>query len=197
MKKGEKKKQAILDCAVSVLVEGGYAELSIRKVTEKAGIQVGNLQFYFPTRASLIEAMLEREIDRYETALAEASQLDEDSNGDTSLMRTVDYLLSDQENQDSCIVFWELWALAAHDVTAATIMNRHYKRYLGAISTLVQEASPQLTRPKADRIALLIVSLIEGASILRGYQKPKTQAVRTAKKDIEAAIRLLVRELDT
>lgn len=196
MKKGEKKKQEILDCAVQILVETGYSELSFRKVAQKAGIQVGNLQFYFPNRASLIKAMLMREIDRYEAELSEASDGNYAEDGETSLMATVDYLLRDQENQESCTVFWELWALAAHDVTAANIMNEYYRKYLGTVSTLVLKARPELTPAKAKRAALLIVSLIEGASLFRGYQKPKIPAVRSAEKDVRSAVLIILNQLE-
>ena len=188
MKKGERKREEILDCAVELLVETGYSELSFRKVAQRAGIQVGNLQFYFPNRASLMEAMLNREIARYKNELSSAKDRADAPPGDEELLRTVDYLLRDQSNQTSCILFWELWALAAHDATAASIMNAHYKTYLDAISDLVQRARPALVAAKADACALLIVSLIEGASLFRGFQKPDLPALKTSKQDIKAAV---------
>lgn len=196
MRKGEKRREEVLDCAVQILVETGYSGLSFRKVAEAAGITVGNLQFYFPTRADLIEAMLKREMGRYDTELGQAVDPEAGVDGETTLMQTIDYLLGDQTSQSSCIIFWELWALAAHDVTAANIMNAYYQTYLDTLAALVQRTRPSLTPAKANRCAFLIISLIEGASLFRGYQKPRLPAVRNAEKDIKKLVLKIIDDID-
>ena len=196
MRKGEKKREEVLDYAVQILVETGYAGLSYRKVAETAGITVGNLQFYFPTRADLIEAMLKREMARYDAELDEVGDPEASANGEATLLNTIDYLLKDQTSQSSCVIFWELWALAAHDVTAANIMNTYYQTYLNTLAALVRRARPGLTAAKANRCAFLIISLIEGASLFRGYQKPRLPAARHAEKDLKKLILKIVDDAD-
>lgn len=192
MRKGERRKQQILDVCVQLLVEKGYSELSFRKVAAKADIQIGNLQYHFPTRSDLIRAMLTREIDRYHAEF-DAWGADKNSqNPEDVLSKTIDYLLADQTNQNSCIVFWELWALAAHDVDAAGLMNEYYKAYLSSMAELVIKMRPGLTRARANRVSLLIVSMIEGASLFRGYQKPRIAAAKRVEKEIKAAVVLLI-----
>jgi len=134
MRKGERRKEQILDVCVQLLVEKGYSELSFRSVAARAGIQIGNLQYYFPTRSDLIRAMLKREIDRYHTEFSDRGADDKAKNPEDALLKTIDYLLADQTNQNSCIVIWELWALAAHDVDAASLMNEYYQTYLSSMN---------------------------------------------------------------
>ncbi len=192
MRKGERRKEQILDVCVKLLIEKGYSELSFRKVAIKAGIQVGNLQYHFPTRAELIRAMLKREIDRYHDVFNDWSDDGRGQDPKDSLLKTIDYLLLDQTNQNSCIVFWELWALSAHDEDAAVLMNEYYQAYLASIAELTATIRPDLTSARTNRVALLIVSIVEGASLFRGYQKPRIAATKGAEEDIKAAILTLI-----
>jgi len=104
MRKGERRKQQILDVCVQLLIEKGYSELSFRSVAVRAGIQIGNLQYHFPTRADLIRAMLTREIDRYYAEFNEWAADGKAHSPKDSLLKTIDYLLVDQTKQNSCIV---------------------------------------------------------------------------------------------
>ncbi len=192
MRKGERRKQQILDVCVQLLVEKGYSELSFRSVAARADMQIGNLQYHFPTRADLIRAMLKREIDKYHDAFDDWGSDDKVRSPEDALLETIDYLLVDQTNQNSCIVFWELWALAAHDVDAATLMNEYYQSYLSSIAELVRKVRSDLTPARANRVSLLIVALIEGASLFRGHQKPRIAAAKGAEKDIKAAVLSLI-----
>ncbi|VAW05233.1 hypothetical protein MNBD_ALPHA04-1047 [hydrothermal vent metagenome] len=192
MRKGERRKKQILDVCVQLLVEKGYSELSFRSVATRAGIQIGNLQYYFPTRADLIRAMLTREIDRYHSEFDDWGSDEKAQNPQDTLLKTIDYLLGDQKTQNSCIVIWELWALAAHDVDAASLMNEYYQTYLSSMTELIRKMRLDLTPARANRISLLIVAMIEGASLFRGYQKPRIAATRGIEKDIKSAIISLI-----
>src|SRR6478672_11626480 len=45
---------ALLDAALDCLVEEGYANLSTRKVAERAGVSQGTQMHYFPSRATFL-----------------------------------------------------------------------------------------------------------------------------------------------
>lgn len=188
MKKGEKRKEEILNVCANLLIERGYAELSYNKVASFAGIQVGNLQYHFPTRADLISAMLTRELQRYSYDLAEMVKDLDQNDPEKILLKSIDYLLQDQTKQSSCIVFWELWALAAHDMDAARLMKTYYQQYVDELSKLVRNMRPILSKSRADRAAVLIASLIEGASLFRGFQKSVGPASRNMESDIKTIV---------
>ena len=48
--KGEQRINLILEAAELLLIDSGYHNFSMRKVATKAGISVGNLQYYFPSK---------------------------------------------------------------------------------------------------------------------------------------------------
>src|SRR3954451_4244045 len=51
---------ALLDAAIETLVEEGYAALTTRGVSERAGVSQGAQQHYFPTKAALVQAAIGR-----------------------------------------------------------------------------------------------------------------------------------------
>ncbi len=51
--KAHERSRIILDCARSILVNEGYAELTLRRAAERAGIRLSTLQYYYPTKEKL------------------------------------------------------------------------------------------------------------------------------------------------
>ena len=50
--------EAIVASSREIFIQEGHAGLSLRRVADHAGIAVGNLNYYFPTKRSLLDAML-------------------------------------------------------------------------------------------------------------------------------------------
>jgi AcrR family transcriptional regulator len=66
-------KEQIVRAAADSLLENGYAGTSVRSIASRAGVAIGNLQYYFPTKSELlIEAwryLTERAIEELRTSL--------------------------------------------------------------------------------------------------------------------------------
>lgn len=175
-----------LDAASALLLENGYGALSFRRVAERAGMGIGNLQHYFPTKADLIRAMLERAFEDFAVSMAQHPHNARPNEG--RLITALRYVLKDQKKRESCVIFWELWALASHDESAAEIMAQFYERYVDHIAALVRQERPEVPALRARRAATIIASLIEGASLFRGYGRPAAQAPAGFDKAIEQTI---------
>lgn len=160
--------EAILDVAAALLVEKGYSGLSFRSVASRAGLGIGNLQHYFPTRAALIHALLERTFEASVATLGERSGADPEADIDDAIR----HVLEEQTRREPCFLFWELWALSAHDPDASAVMTGFYDRYVAHIAGLVRAARPEVAEEAARRAALLIAALLEGASLFRGHGRP-------------------------
>jgi TetR/AcrR family transcriptional regulator, transcriptional repressor for nem operon len=55
--KGGVNRQRIVDAALNLFMERGYAETSIGDVADAAGLLKGNLSYYFKTKADMLEAV--------------------------------------------------------------------------------------------------------------------------------------------
>jgi AcrR family transcriptional regulator len=59
-----RRREAILDAALTVAAAGGYEAVQMRQVAERAGIAVGTLYRYFPSKTHLLVSALTREFQR-------------------------------------------------------------------------------------------------------------------------------------
>ena len=55
--------QAILEAATKLLVQQGYEAATTRRIAEVAGVSVGSLYQYFPSRDAVLTSLLERHLD--------------------------------------------------------------------------------------------------------------------------------------
>lgn len=60
------KREAALDAAEALVLEMGAAHLTIDAVAARAGVSTGGVLHHFPTKAQLIEAMLDRSLAVFE-----------------------------------------------------------------------------------------------------------------------------------
>ncbi|WP_170378782.1 TetR/AcrR family transcriptional regulator [Ruegeria atlantica] len=165
--KGRLKAQQILDAATRLLINGGYSALSMRTVSSACDISLGNLQYHYPTKGALWRALLRREIERFEENQKKWGANASGGDAEGVLEHAVRYLLEDQKNTGSCALYRELWALSSHDSEVADVMTDIYDLYTSKIADLVCQENPHLSVADAGHRAVIIVSLLEGASLFR------------------------------
>ena len=58
------KVETILDAALDLIVESGAENLAIREVARRAGVPIGSLYQYFPSKTAIIRELAKRNLDR-------------------------------------------------------------------------------------------------------------------------------------
>ena len=71
MKKGEKRKQELLQIAYRMFISRGYENTSVDEIIEEAGIAKGTFYYYFETKEQLLEEVIGMMIDRETEAAAQ------------------------------------------------------------------------------------------------------------------------------
>lgn len=167
--KGRTRAADILDAGVTVLIEHGYHNLSLRRVAEEAGLRLGNLQHYFPTKDALVQAMLDRVIETYLSRFGRIrlSGLDPES----EFREVVAAVFTDLNKRRTTVFFPELWSLANHDPQVAGYMERMYARYRDVLESLIVRINPELDAMQVKRLALFISASIEGHTMFVGHRK--------------------------
>ena len=167
--KGRKRYEKILDAAVSLLIEEGYGVFSMRKIADRLNIRVSLIQYYFPSREELLRALFERSLQRSIDRFAATA------NG-RSLKAMTTFVLNHQLAPEESRLFWELWALSAHDEAAAEAKERFYRGYRSEVGKVIAPLRPDLPDDEIARRATIITVLLEGASVLRAdgsHSKPE------------------------
>lgn len=72
MSRRSSSRDVILDAAEAVVAEAGAAHLTLDAVAQRAGLSKGGLMYNFPTKAALLTALMERVVQRFDTAAARA-----------------------------------------------------------------------------------------------------------------------------
>ncbi|MEU7640655.1 MULTISPECIES: TetR/AcrR family transcriptional regulator [unclassified Streptomyces] len=176
-RQGSLRRTSLLDAAESVLVAKGNADASLRAIAGEAGVRVGHLQHYFPTRADLIKAVLERALDRSLERLAETTGL-RMSREDPSVIevpeggraepdRVVAVVLAEQEDPQLVRLYVEVWALAARDDEIAAVVREFYQKYVAHVEAFVQQGRPEWSAEFCRARAETFVALVEGAALMR------------------------------
>ena len=61
--------EAIVEAAARIFVREGYASATTNRIAELAGVSVGSLYEYFPNKASLLAALIARQVEAMNTLL--------------------------------------------------------------------------------------------------------------------------------
>jgi AcrR family transcriptional regulator len=157
----------ILDMAEVQLTRHGAEGLSVRAVAQALDISVGNLQYYFATRADLLDAIFNRQADRFRAELTE-QLLNKGGDPRTDLLIIIDYWLGVQFDASQAL-FWHLWAISAHDDNARTTMVTVYDQLLNRIAKLLRTIHQPLTSREALQRAAAMGALIDGSGLYVGF----------------------------
>ena len=193
LRKGRDRVQSILDAATAILIADGYAGFSARKVAARAGVRLGHLQYYFPTKQDVVRALLERDLARASASVAERIAAAATPAG--RLDAVLDVILADQRDADTARFFWELWALAARDPAVASAMQSFYRGYWKTVVAALLDVEPGLGRPRAERRAALLIAMLEGLSLFRLRTATRELPLPFLERELRGVARKLATEL--
>jgi AcrR family transcriptional regulator len=168
----------VVRAAKQVFLRSGGGTFSIRGVAKEAGMSMGAVQHFYPTRDQLVAAMLEYVTNEYEAEWERVCR-DLPFNGEDRLMRAVDYLAADILQQETRQFFFALWALSCHNKFAAALQEEMYAHHTRNMAAFVGAARPDFRERQCLEAAMQIVVLIDGMML---FTAPNTRhfASRTA-----------------
>jgi AcrR family transcriptional regulator len=184
---GRRRVAAILAAARSTLVDGGYPQLTLRRVAGEAGLPLRHLQYYYPTKEELLRALCETICADY-IAKCDALATLEHRSPRAQFIACVDFLIDDNRDPVSNTIFFELWALACHDDHANRLLSTLYAHYRAYIGRLIRGMRPAMAPEVVELRAIQIVALIEGLTLFIGRNKPRLAAARGIAADARANI---------
>lgn len=160
--KGEEKRQEIERVARSILISDGYAGVSLRMIASKLEISVGNLQYYFPTKDDLVEAIITRETQNLTNMLNDFAWGPGDVQASTR--QAVEVLINYYAGEAGRM-YAITESLALHDPRYNKLKKDGYAYVLGHIEQLIGFALPDMATNKRAGLAQVLVALIDGASL--------------------------------
>ncbi len=158
--KGAKRREEILLLARDVLISSGFSQFSMRDIASRADMKLGNLQYYFPSREELLEAVVRAEFD----ANLAAVQMIGDASGDgaEALTDAARYLVRQWLNEGACI-YAVMSFLAMHEERFRNLHREIYEQFYAALDPLLMRTKPTMKKAERLRKVRLVTSLMDGA----------------------------------
>lgn len=183
--KGQERLAEVLAAAERLLRDRGPDGFTLRAVADEVGISLGNLQYYFPTRAELLEAVFQTYVEAFRVeVLALLSKYDDPRD---QLLGLVDYWLGTEHDPEQAL-FWHLWAISAHDDNAKATLWSVYGPFIERLAGLLTRIHADLPKATALRRAAAITSVVEGSGIFVGFGRTPTAPLRTLQREIREVV---------
>jgi AcrR family transcriptional regulator len=150
----------LVDLARSVLVDEGLDRFVLRNIAARAGMTVGNLQYYFPTRDDLLTAVIEAEFDR-DLAAIRGVVAETGAGG----LTTIAQRLVGNWCDGGSSVFAALSLLAFHHERFRLLNREIYTTFYAELGTVIRAADPEADDAEVAARARLITALLDGVAI--------------------------------
>jgi AcrR family transcriptional regulator len=147
--------------ARELLVEGGLDAFAMRAVAARAGMKLGNLQYYFASRDDLLEAVIRAEFERDLAAVDEASAAPAD---DASLAQLTRQLVTNWASS-SGVAFVTLTTLAYHSDRFRTLNREIYESFYQQLGSTIRRLNEHALGPEVARRARLMTAVLDGVAL--------------------------------
>src|SRR5580693_10011281 len=164
----EERREQILQAALEVIVERGYAETRIADVAERAGTSPALVIYYFKTRDQLLtEAIRFSEDSWYETGTKRLESIPTAAGRLTELIAMICLPGTDPEPRSFWLLWLDLWALSPRNPGVAAVRQKSDERWRETIRSIVlagQEAG-EFAPVDADDFTIMLSALLDGLAV--------------------------------
>jgi len=160
--KGELKRAEVVLLSRHTLVEEGYEAFILRDIAKRAGMTLGNLQYYFPSKESLLAAVITAEGEQDREVLAAMIQTQTTAEAQLSCFC---HAIIRRWRGNSGRVFTTMMFLAQENPVFKAIYKDLYDHFYAALIPILERLDPNQQKATYTLRALLITSLIDGAPI--------------------------------
>ncbi|MCC7252102.1 TetR/AcrR family transcriptional regulator [Hyphomicrobium sp.] len=184
----------IIDAAIAVFAEKGFAGFTLQAVADRAGVFYGNVTHHYPTRDKLIEAMIEALFAQYRVRFDTLVASLEGHEGGP-IRALVTWLLDDAVVDDAR-VFLELWAMASRTPHVAEGLKRLYDDAVD-MSMRTLGVEPHAESSRRFREALYLLSTVMEGTTCIFFNRDRTDGLFDGfrRETVEALVPLLEERL--
>jgi AcrR family transcriptional regulator len=182
------RRQQILDAARACFLRNGFHATSIQDVIAEAGLSVGAVYRYFPSKTELISAIADQFVSQVEVALS-ALAADESIPLPEAMDRAVDLMEHNLGDDGIMRLAVQLWAEALRDPAIGAFVSGVYNGLRATFVILARRAQasgelPSAADPEAVGAALF--------SLLLGFGLQRLLTGRPGRRLYQSGVRALI-----
>ena len=174
------RRQQILDAARTCFLRSGFHQTSMQDVKDEAGLSIGAVYRYFPSKTELITALAEQVIDRIFAIFDQFLAQDPPPPVTVAMERGVDLITAETGPDGTLRLALQIWSEATHDAALAGFVARVYSRIRDILVKFATRAAEHGGLPAgADpyEVGVVLFALMPGYAlqrILMGGPAPET-----------------------
>ena len=111
--KGAERELSVVTAAAQLIAEQGLAQLRMADVADRAGMSVGHVTYYFPSKTGLLVRAIQQSESQFQTEVREALQQHHDPW--ERLVALVELAAASGPGDPGWLLWFEVWANAAAD----------------------------------------------------------------------------------
>jgi AcrR family transcriptional regulator len=187
-KSGKETAKKIIQSCYDLLSSGSYNDFSMRGVAKKANMRLANVQYYFPTKKDLINALIKHVNTLYHEQYEPLSN-DKTINPKVAFEKMIDINLDEAFNQKTRHLFIQLWPLLSEaDDDSGEFLANLYNFQVESIAASVKRLCPEINLTESLIRAEAIASLIEGLLVVRLKSNERAVDQKTIKNAMKSYI---------
>lgn len=191
--KGAAREAAVVEAAAALIAEQGLAELRLVDVAERAGMSVGHLTYYFPSKTELLMraiALSERQFQQEVMA-----RLDREPDPWQRLGALVELAAAQRPGDPGWVLWFEVWARAAVDPSVARVQRELEGWWRQRLADVVAYGVERGTFRADDqaRAVLVLAGLVDGLSVHLTLGSPELSREQLLDAVMGVAVSLLGR----
>jgi AcrR family transcriptional regulator len=177
------RKQQILQAAINIIVDQGYASLSMRALARASGMKLGALQYHFRTSDEMLRGLVAYIADIYQCKFESMT-----SDSPLTISDVLEFASSEPADGElrSDKLWPQLWAMGQVHPLVAELVDDIYEKYCLILVDLLKQAGSK--SPRAEAIALM--SFVEGSTIFIAAGRPW----ETDESDVRRVVNDLIKQ---
>jgi AcrR family transcriptional regulator len=168
-RKGAERIANIIDAGVHILRTEGFTALTKRRIAKRLGISDGNVSYYFPTRESLWQAVIEYELkthyDKHYINISAAKD-----NPEARFEEFVRRWFQEYKDRELRIFFAQLLAFAEVSEFVAKQRDEIYQRFFDETNSRIRDMNPGLPDGEAQTRTTLVMAMLEGLYAVTAFK---------------------------
>lgn len=152
----EAAKTTIIESALILFAQKGYATTNMRQIGQQAGVSTGLTYHYFDSKQSLLRAVFEHSMLLLSEAFAPAAAIADPKQRMNALLNVIFTKLETDRD------FWSLFYMLRTQPAIMTVLGDDFRHWTTELRAIFVMTLQEMKRPSAELDAYLLYSLIEG-----------------------------------
>ena len=177
----DQRREQMLQAALAVIAERGYAETRIADVAERAGISPALVIYYFKTKDQLLTEAIRYSEDRwYEAGTRRMAAIGTAAGRLAEIVAMTCLPEADADPGSSWLLWLDLWAQAVRHPEVASVRQKFDERWRDTICSLVAEGQDAGEFGPVDPVdfAVLLSALLDGLAVQIALGDPAVTPAR-------------------